>query len=197
MTHFNSRLKKLACAGGVVTAVVLIALPVDALAAGKGADWRPVFDLVLRWVNFLILVAVIVKFSKAPIKSFLEKRSHDISAEIKALAAQKEKILQQIEENHRQLENNRDRMSELKERIVAEGEKNRQRIIEDAETESRLMIESAGQQMNSRILEARRKLKAEILDSATTIAMRKLLVEVTPQDNQNFINSFLNQTAED
>ena len=196
MTHFHSRLKKLA-AGGAVTALMLIALPVEALAAAEGAGWRPVFDLVMRWVNFLILVAVIVKFSRAPIKSFLEKRSHSISAEIKALEARKEKILQQIDENRRKLEDSRDRMSELKEKILAEGENNRQRIIDDAQVESRLMIESAGQQMSSRILEAKRKLKAEIVDLATTIAMRKLPVEVTSQDDQKFINAFLKEAAED
>ena len=198
MTPLAGHLKKIAAVSGVLmaAAVMIAAMPVDALAAGESADWRPTFDLVMRWVNFLILAFIIIKFSRAPIKNFLENRKQEISSSIEALESEKKKIEQEIDENRQKLENSRERLAVLKQRILAEGEKNKQKIISDAENESRLMIESAGQKMNSRIEEARNELRSELVDLAVNIALKKLPAEVNEQDNQKFINSFLSETTE-
>ena len=198
MTPLANHLKKLAAISGVlmVAAVMIAALPADALAAGESADWRPTFDLVMRWVNFLILAFVIVKFSKAPIKNFLENRKQEISSGIEALEAEKKKIEQEIDENRQKLENSRERLTQLKQRILADGEKTKQKIISDAENESRLMIESAGQKMTSRIEEARNELRSELVDLAVSIALKKLPAEINEQDNQKFIDTFLSETTE-
>lgn len=197
MTSLTSHLVKIAAVSGVLmaAAIIIVALPIDALAAGESADWRPTFDLVMRWVNFLILVIVIVKFSRAPIKNFLENKKQEISSSIEALEDEKEKIEQEIDQNQQMLENSRERLAKLKQRILAEGEKNKQKIISDAENESKLLIESAGQKVNSRIQEARDGLRSEIVDLAVNIALQKLPAEVTEQDNQKFIKSFLSETT--
>lgn len=198
MTHDRSHLLKIATIGSIVmaAAVMEFVFPVEALAAGDGSDWRPIFDLVMRWVNFLILVFIIVKFSRTPIKNFLAGRKQAITDKIEELESEKKKIVTEIDKNQELLENSLERLSQLKKRIIAEGEKNRLKIIKDAETESKLMLEGAGQKMNSRIQEAHHTLRAEIVDLAVTIAMQKLPGEVTEQDNQKFINAFLTETIE-
>ncbi len=102
----------------------------EVLAADNSGDWRPIFDLAMRWINFLILAFLLIKFSRAPIKKFFDGKKQDIADEIEGLEADKEEMLRQIEESKKQLENSHDRLSKLKKRIIAEGEKNRQMIIE-------------------------------------------------------------------
>jgi F-type H+-transporting ATPase subunit b len=198
VTRYKGRLKTIAVIGATALAALAMTavVPVDALAASESGDWRPVFDLVMRWVNFLILAFVIFKFSRAPIKSFLENRKQEISSGIKALEAEKEKIVAEIEKNRQMLEDSRERLTRLKERIVLEGEKNKQKIIEDAENESKLMLESAGQKMNSRIHGAQAALRTELVDLAARMAMEKLPSEVTEQDHQKYIDAYLSETAE-
>jgi F-type H+-transporting ATPase subunit b len=196
--RFKGHFRFIASVGGAALTVLAITaiVPVDALAAGESADWRPIFDLVMRWVNFLILAFIIFKFSRAPIKSFLENRKQEISSEIEALEAEKERIIADIERNQQKLADSRERLTRLKERIIAEGERNKQKIIRDAENESKLMIESAGQKINSRIHEAQAALRSELVDQATRMAMERLPSTMTEQDNQKYIDAFLSGTIE-
>ena len=198
MTHIRSHFGKIAPVGSIAmaVAVMVVALPLEALAAGDGAEWRPMFDLVMRWVNFLILFFIIVKYARAPVKSFLAGRKEEIAGQINELEAQKKKIVDEIDQGQQMLENSRDRLAQLKKKILADGEKNRQQIIKDAEKESKLMLKSAGQKMNSRIQEAKDELKAELVDLAVSIAMEKLPTQMTEQDNQKYIDTFLTQTTE-
>ena len=168
---------------------------VDVLAAESSGGWRPVFDLVMRWVNFLILAFLIIKFSRAPLKKFLEGKKQDIADEIGGLEAEKEEILRQIDESKNQLENSRERLAVLKKRIVTQGEKNRQMIIDEAEREGKMMLQSAQQKVDSRILEARQLFKSELVDSAITLATKLLPEKITEEDNQKFIDAFMSSAS--
>ena len=167
----------------------------EGLAAENGGDWRPIFDLVMRWVNFLILAFLLIKFSRAPVKKFFAGRKQDIADEIGVLEAEKEKMLGQIEESKQQLEKNQDRLSALKKTIIAQGEKIRQKIIEEAELESKMMLKSAKQKMDSRIVEARQVLKMELVDRAIALAIDLLPEKITKEDNQKFIDDFISSAS--
>ena len=167
----------------------------EVLAADNSGDWRPLFDLVMRWVNFLILAFLLIKFSRAPIKKFLDGKKQDIADEIGGLEADKEEMLRQIGESKKQLENSQDRLSELKKRIIAQGEKNRQKIIEEAEQESKILLLSAQQKINSRIVEARQELKSELVDAAIALATKLLPEKITEDDSQKFIDAFISSAS--
>ena len=167
----------------------------EVLAADNSGDWRPLFDLVMRWVNFLILAFLLIKFSRAPIKKFFDGKKQDIADEIGGLEADKEEMLRQIGESKKQLENSQDRLSELKKRIIAQGEKNRQKIIEEAEQESKIMLKSAQQKINSRIVEARQELKSELIDAAIALATKLLPEKITEGDNQKFLDAFMSSAS--
>jgi F-type H+-transporting ATPase subunit b len=149
----------------------------------------------MRWVNFLILAFVLIKFSRAPIKKFLDGKHQDIADEIGGLEAEKEEALSQIDNYKNQLEDSQKRLSDLKIRIVALGKKNKQLIIEAAEQESKILLQSAQQKINSRIVEARQELKSEIIDAAVALALKLLPEKITEEDNQKFIDAFMSSAA--
>ena len=190
-------LKKTLLAGSCfLTCIIMLHLSAfDVLAAENSGGWRPIFDLVMRWVNFLILAFLLIKFSRVPLKKFLEGKKQDIADEIGGLEAEKEEILRQIDESKKQLENSRERLAVLKKRIITQGEKNRQKIIDEAEQESKMMLKSAEQKVNSRIVEARQLLKSELVDSAITLATKLLPEKITEEDNQKFINAFMSSAS--
>ena len=190
-------LKKTAIVCGYLATslIVLHLVSFEALAADSGGDWRPVFDLVMRWVNFLILAFLLIKFSKAPIKSFLESKKEEIASEIKELESAKDQIMLEIDENRKQIDNSKERLSRLKKTIIAQGEKNKLQIIEDAERESKILLESAEQKINNRIAEARETIKLELIDLAMALAIEKLPTKITEQDNQKFIDAFIQRAA--
>ena len=167
----------------------------EALAADGGAGWRPVFDLVMRWVNFLILAFLLIKFLRLPLKNFLEDKKEDIASEIKEIEAHKDQMLRQLDQNRQQIENSKERLSQIKETIIAQGEKNKAKIIADAEQESKILLESAKKKIESRISDAQQLLKAELVDDAIALAMKKLPQNITDLDNQKFIDAFIDSAA--
>ena len=190
-------LKKILLTGSCfLTCLIMLHLSAsEVLAADNSGDWRPLFDLVMRWVNFLILAFLLIKFSRAPINKFFEGKKQEIADEIGGLEAEKEEMLRQIEESKKQLENSQERLSGLKKRIVAQGENNRQKIIEEAELESNMMLLSAKQKMDSRIVEARQQLKSELVDAAIALATKLLPGKITEEDNQKFIDAFVSSAS--
>lgn len=192
----NSLKKAAQFCGYILTGLIMLHLSAfEVLAAENSGDWRPIFDLVMRWVNFLILAFLLVKFSRAPVKKFFEGRKQDIADEIRVLETEKEKMLGQIEESKQKLENSQKRLSELKKTIIAQGEKIRQKIIEEAELESKMMLMSAKQKMDSRIIEARQVLKGELVDRAIALAMDLLPEKITEEDNKKFIDAFISSAS--
>lgn len=190
-------LKKTAglCVYALACVAILHLTAFEVLAAENSGDWRPMFDLVMRWFNFLLLAFLLVKFSRAPIKKFLADKKQDIADEIDGLEAEKEEMLGQIASSKIQIENSQARLSELKKRIIAQGEKNRLQIIEEAEQESKMMLRGAKQKIDNRIVEARQVLKSELVDAAFDMAIQKLPEKITDEDNQKLIDVFVSRAA--
>lgn len=166
----------------------------EAFAADNTDSWRPVFDLVMRWVNFGILAFLLIKFTRTPLRDFFQSRKKELSREIEKLENEKEKILQDINENLKALQESGVRFEKLKERIIAQGKINKQKIIEDAQQESRILLEGAKQKIENRFIEARNAFRSELIDSAIAIATDRLSKEMTSKDKKKWVDHFVAST---
>jgi len=166
-------------------------LGTDVFAGENPGDWRPIYDLVMRWVNFLILAFILVKFGKAPLMNFLRGEQNRFESEMRRLEKEKEKAVEKVKKTQRMLHESNERFDKLKERIIAQGEKKKQAIIEEAKRESRQMIEEAGRKIGHRLYQAKEQLRAELVDTATAVAMQRLAGELTEADNEKFISRFM------
>ena len=174
-----------------VTGAGLLLWAPDALAADGNSNWRPVFDVAMRWLNFAILVFIIVKYGRKPIKQFFSGKREEIALEIEKIEKEKEAAEQKINEAQAMLFEGKERFAQLKERIVEEGEKRKQQIIEDARQESRILLESARKRVDSRFIEAKQAFKSELAEMAISLAAERLPREVTEEDNQKWSNDFI------
>ena len=189
MTAFTPRIRFI----GLLTLWILCVwlLVPASIGAAEAAAWRPTYDLVLRWLNFLILVFIIVKYSHRPLANFLKVKQKEIGAEIEHIEQQKEEISQAAEDARQQLEESAQRLEKLKQRIVDRGEKKKLEIIEEAHQEGRHIIESARRKVQGTVLQAKNKIREEMIDLAAAIALEKLPTEITPQDNEKLFEQFL------
>ena len=161
------------------------------LGAAETATWRPTYDLVMRWLNFLILVFIIVKFSRRPLANFLKGKQKEIGAEIEQIEQQKEELSQAAATARQQLEESAQRLEKLKQRIVDRGEKKKLEIIAEAREEGRHVMESARRKVQGAALQAKNKIREEMIDMAVAIALEKLPAEITTQDNEKLFEQFL------
>lgn len=162
---------------------------VEALGAEAGAGWRPTYDLVMRWLNFGILVALFFKYARKPLVAFLKGQASQIEKNIQSVEAEKEAIEARVRELEEHQAKSRERFKAIEERIISHGELKKQRIIEDAHTESRLLLESAKRRMAFEIIAARQNLRNEIVDQAVDLAMQKLPRQMTDQDAHAVLHS--------
>jgi F-type H+-transporting ATPase subunit b len=176
-------------------ALVLAAGVGDVLAAETTADWRPTYDIVMRWVNFLILAFVLVKFGRKPLKEMLTGKKLEISIEIKKLEDAKAKLDAKVRETQQQLEDSSARFESIKERVIKMGERQKQEIIDNARQESQIILDSAQRKIEGRILRAKNTLRSDMVDAAVELAMQRLPEQVTAEDDRKWIEQYLNSTG--
>jgi F-type H+-transporting ATPase subunit b len=182
------------CFAGIAACFVMLADP--AWAAAEGAkNWRPTYDMVMSWVNFVILVVLLVKFLKTPIANFLHSQQENVAREIRQLEQQKEKVSGKIRDMMKALDDSETHFAELKTKIIKRGELEKQHIIQDAEQQSRLMMEMAKQKVAGRILQAKSEFKVQLVEQAIAIAEKKLPDMITADDNRRLVESYLAAAA--
>ncbi|WP_373497827.1 hypothetical protein [Desulfococcus sp.] len=162
-----------------------------AFAEDGAGDWRKTYDMVMMYVNFGILVFVLVKYGKNPLMSYLRTRQDAIAAEISDLENEKALVLEKINEARKTMAAGDARFAEVKETIVRMGEKRRQELIEEAEKESRFMMTMAEQKVGGYILMAKRAFKEQLIDASVNLALKRLPEKITEEDNQRLFDQYL------
>ena len=163
----------------------------DALAAETGVNWRSAYDLIMRWVNVLILAFLAVKFLKKPLINFLQIRKEDAERTIRRTEARKKAAEEKIQEIRKEIDESQIRFARLEERIAEEGKRRKQEIIEDARQEVRFMLEIARHRAEHQVVLAKNRLHDEILDAAIARAADKLPEIYTPEDDRKWISRLM------
>ncbi len=168
----------------------------DAMAAAAAdtvASWRPVYDLIMRWVNFFILAFILIKFLRKPLKNFLQGQRDDIKNEIEEIELDKKRISEEVARTLRLLEESDTKLNDIKQSIIKRGEYERDKTIQSAKEETGRMIESAKQKIKSAIIAKHMHLKAEMVDAATAYALKKLPAQIDDNDHSKLIEDFIKQ----
>lgn len=163
----------------------------DVQAAESAGHWRETYDLTMRWINFLILVGVIVKYARVPIKNFLKMRKADVEAEIVQLEKEKSAAVTRVSTLVQEGEASQAQLADLKEHLLAEGQRRKRQIIEEAKAHSILIIEEAKRKVEHQIKKARQDFKEALVDAAADLALKRLPAEVKPADQETMLGLFL------
>jgi F-type H+-transporting ATPase subunit b len=187
--------------GGICCFMFAVAMGIhllgsEASAADNSGNWRPVFDLVMRWLNFGIIVFILIKYARTPIKDFLLSRREEVAREIETIEEKKEAANRKIQDAARMLAESELRFTRIKARIIQEGQTKKQKLIEDAQQESKILLKSTMKKIETQLLDAKRAFKSELVDTAISLAMKRLPDEITTEDNQKFTNKFLTSASE-
>jgi F-type H+-transporting ATPase subunit b len=186
-------MKKTIRISGIIMPVLAIILffAGDVLAAENSATWRPTYDLIMKWVNFGILVFIIVKFGKGPIMNFLHGRKKEVADEIDRFETAREKALAEMKETQTKLDEREKYLADMKSNVRAQAENNKKRLIEDARRQGVQMLEDAKKKVEYQIIAARQSFQSEMIDMAMNIASEKLPKEISEYDNEIMVEQYL------
>jgi F-type H+-transporting ATPase subunit b len=175
----------------VMAVFTLFSSDVLATEQPNASQWRPTYDLIMMWVNFGIFVFVAVKFGKTPLMNFLRSRKEELAEEINKIETKRAQAAAKVDACRKMLEESETRLSDLRARIIKEGERKKLEIIADAQNESQMMLNDAERRMQYQVLLARDKFKAQLIDMAVDLATEKLCHAVTDQDNRKLLDNYL------
>jgi len=121
-------------------------------------------DSIIIWVNFLIVVLLLVRFAAKPFMDFLKGRKNIKTHELSRLETEKEKISGEIGETLMIINDKKTLLADTENNIARQGEIIKAGIIQEAGIESELILEKAKQEAEKEIKQATEKLRTEVID---------------------------------
>ncbi len=171
--------------------IVMLFWMVSPVGAAESADWRPTYDLVMRWVNFFILVIIIVKYARKPLGDFIAGKQREVQSDVETLEQKKTDALALKKEAEKEIEASGRKFNEIRRNIIAQGEKRKKQIIQSANREVEMLFKSVQAKIEGDIERSKRRVKSDMVDRALELAMKRLPEMMTIQDNQQMIDQFI------
>jgi len=161
-------------------------------AESHGSYWK---DYIFKIVNFVILLAILIKFLRPPLKGYLEKRHNQVKEDLekaKELSASAEAAYKKAQER---LENLESEIREIREQMLREAENEKKRLIEEAEKKAEQMRIQAQQGLNREIAQIKKQLETKLSIEALTRAEKTIKERMTKDDQKYLIEKFIQQVG--
>lgn len=148
-------------------------------------------DLLLRVINFALLVVILVKFGKKPVMDALHGRTRKIKEEFEELEAKRAEAEREYKEYEAKLSSVDDELKEMVEKAVAQGQETKERIIAEAEEAAENIKRQAEMAVQTEITQARRRLKDEIAEAAAEMAEEIIRKNLKSADQDKLVEDCL------
>ena len=182
--------KKRIIGKNILLAVIVILVVIAISAAIRGGDWRPVWDKMWLWANFLLLVTAIYWWGWPFFIKMLDKRISGIAKDLSDFEKENAEIIAEIKNLEDQLANSENRFAQIKNTLEQEMALKREQIIANAKKEAAAIFEQAELQHQIIINETKKNLKAELVDIAINNALAKLPKTITDKDQKHLFEVF-------
>lgn len=170
----------------------ILVLPSIVLAAGsEEASWRPVWDLVWRIVNFLILAGLIFHFARKPIVGALRNSIESVRNLLKEAEESRQASEARMKEAEDKLAGVDKEVSDLLAAARSEGIAERERILLEASQALEKLKGEAALAIELELKKAQDTLRKETAAVAVTLAEEIIRKKITPEDQVKFVTEYL------
>jgi F-type H+-transporting ATPase subunit b len=175
----------------IVLAVLLINGIVFA-SGGEGEHGSNIMDWVWRFLNFAVLVALLVFLArKMGIKEYFKKRTELIEKSIKEATEAKEAAERALKEVEERLKLKDQEVEKIIEAAKKSGEDEREVLIQDGEKMSQKIKDQAKVNIEQELKDAKAQLKAEASLLAIELAEKKIKNKLTRDDQLKILEESL------
>jgi len=175
--------------------VALLALWVcsgsDAFAMQNISEGRKLWDNIMLWVNFGILVFLFLRYGKKPLMGFLAGERERTEKTLKAVDSQVSEARMKLEAEEEKLRHLDGHLQDARKTILEVGQMEKEKVLEMARRTADQMMEDARRETEYRLAAARKALKDEIVDLAVSIVEKELEAGFSPEENTRLLDRFL------
>ncbi len=166
--------------------MIILAIAVSAtsaFASGGGGHETSIMDWVWRFLNFAVLVVVLVVFLGKPMKTYFKQRTELIEKSIQEASAAKEAAESALKEVEDKLKMKDQEIEKIMEAARKSGEADRDALVQDGERMTERIREQAKVNIEQELKQAKEELKAEAAMLAVDMAEKKVKEKLS-QDEQ-------------
>jgi F0F1-type ATP synthase membrane subunit b/b' len=123
-----------------------------------------VTDSILFWINLLIVVLLLVKFTAKPLMDFFKSRKEEKSTDLSRLETKKEQISGELANTIKMIDEKKALLADTEDNIIRQGEEIKAGIIREAEIESAQILDKVTRETEQGVKTAAEKLRNEVLN---------------------------------
>lgn len=168
----------------------------DAFAVEEITKGRKLWNNIMLWVNFGILVFLFIKFAKNPLMNFLYGEQKKVGETLSSVEEKVKSARSLMDTEADKLKDIDQNLRQIKKDIIDLGKLEKDKIIESAKQTADQMIEDAKKQSEYRLELAKNKFSKEMLDIAVSIAVDRLKKGITIEDNEKIIDQFTSRLSD-
>jgi F-type H+-transporting ATPase subunit b len=178
---------------GIVVIWLLLIVFLPGCAVIERINHDPWLSFAFKVVNFMILMAILVKFLSKPVGKFLKNRQTRVRQALKdaeRATAEAEKKMQDYEKRLARID---EEIQEIHHVLREEGEKEKARIIHEAEEMAETIKEQARFTAQQEIRVAQRILREEMADLTVKLAGEILEKGMNKSDQKKLVEEYVDQ----
>lgn len=189
----NKKLKNKVQNCGLLIIGINLILATSAFAIGGGGGethftWK---DWLWPIVNFAILLFVLVKFGRKPIKEFFENRTRMIEQSLKDAREAKELAQKTLNEVKARLGNTDQEIEKIVEAARKSGEKEKEAIVTEGERLKVKILEQAKSNIDFELQKAKETIKADAALMALEIAETRIKDKLGQKEQKALIDDYI------
>lgn len=163
----------------------------EAMAEEASGSSRKIWDIVMLWINFGILVFVFMKYGRKPLMDVIKSARSKISKDMDEVNGKLDDAKTIVSTESEKLKDVDSHVQDLRKAILDMGEKDKERIIQEGNLTAEKMIRDAKAYAEYRKADARKALSDEMVDMAVGIAEERITKGITDTDHDNLVSQFI------
>jgi F-type H+-transporting ATPase subunit b len=178
----------------IILLAAQLLLPVMAMAEAAEehhGNPAPGIGLVWSFLNFFVLIGILVYFTRKPLLEFFQTRASQTKNQAEAAGKLYEDARRQFDEIDRKLKNAQQEGQQLIAGLKADGEEEKQRLIANAKALSDQLVIDTKRIVEQEGKRAQETLKTEAVRLATELAANQVKAQIKPEDETRFGAEFL------
>ena len=164
----------------------------EVLAADELSSGRRLWDNILLFFNFGILVFFFIKYARKPLMNFLRGTRNDVESGLNKVETRLNHATSLRDAELDKLKNIQAQIDKIRADILEMGRHEKEKHIEEGKIAAENMIEQAKNYGYHRIQKAKKVVADEMIDRAFSTVEEVLAKKFLPEDNENIVNQFLN-----
>ena len=176
----------------MMTAVMCtLLLPHIAAADGASGSGRKIWDNIMLWVNFGILVFLFIRFARKPLMDFLHSTRNKIREDLDKVKESLNGAKTIRDEEIAKTKDLESLLEDVRKSILDMGKREKEEIIRQGQAAAEKMIQEAREYAAHRVALAKKKLSDDMVDRAITIAEKGLREGLSNEDHDKLIDRFV------